>query len=99
MNEVDLYLEYCTQGEVYTKNINEKLSVDNLGDAINTPNTEYAPVIHTQEKYLVFTATNLSTADVETVKEQTVANEDIYVSDTTYKKTNGQLEDCQMVHF
>lgn len=78
--DVERYIAQCKSLANHTANKDELLSINNLGTEVNTKYTEYAPVIYEENSVMIFTATNKNTLVDESVEVQTVANEDLFIS-------------------
>lgn len=66
--EVNHYIDYCVNGKVICKDTAE-IVLQNIGDPINTENSEYVPLITIDESTLIFTYRgSRSTGGLEDVK-------------------------------
>ncbi len=55
VTNVEREIEQCNYGEIAVKNP-RNVYIENLGDGINTPYPDYAPVVSQDEKLLIFTS-------------------------------------------
>ena len=83
--EVNRYIEYCNNGKVLCKDTTE-VELKNIGDPINTENSEYVPLITIDESRIIFTYSgSRSTGGLEGPKFNPDSSgqyyEDIMVSD------------------
>lgn len=78
--EVNNMIRQAQDGKTISKNVNEQLRVDNLGEGINTEKTEYAPVVYQDQKFLVFSATKSSSDFEGEFDAEKEADDDIYTS-------------------
>ena len=78
------YIRYCNNAKELVAHP-VKVKIDNLGPVVNTPASEYAPVITADESELIFTYNGpLSTGGLENIRFQPDSNgeyyEDIFIS-------------------
>jgi hypothetical protein len=68
--EINHYIEYCQNGKILCKDT-AQVEIKNIGDPINTENSEYVPVITIDESTLIFTYRGArSTGGLEDLKFQ-----------------------------
>lgn len=75
-------IDECNVGKQLLKDT-ANVKMENLGDAINTVNHEYSPIINADETMLIFTSRRTNTTGGEKDLKDNLWYEDIYIS---YKK-------------
>jgi outer membrane protein OmpA-like peptidoglycan-associated protein/tetratricopeptide (TPR) repeat protein len=77
--EVDRRIQECNNGKLYVANP-EEFSIVNIGEMINSPAYDFAPVINEDETMLIFTSRRQDGNTNENVDNDNFYFEDIYIS-------------------
>ncbi|CAN5413936.1 hypothetical protein BH09BAC5_BH09BAC5_25830 [soil metagenome] len=76
--EVNHYIDYCVNGKKLLSDTAE-VTITNVGDPVNTPNSEYVPVITIDESTLIFTYRGVrSTGGLQDLKFRADTTGDFY---------------------